>query len=211
MERDIRDSEKTINWFAYRVARRLAGLNQSAVIDDIKQELAIAWCIARDTYDPECGASFKTYLTNGMRLHINRHIEKQYERRMTEVMALSLDMPTNSDEGSGTLGDVVPSADPAIDLAIEEQSIWNHVSERLSDKAKMFLSFVRERPDLLMDNVDKIRIRTEYARSRGISTFAFLTLNASVLFDFMDVSKSERKAILDEIRELGDEMCEAER
>ncbi|MFA9261820.1 MAG: sigma factor [Undibacterium sp.] len=213
MDVEMKDSEKAVKYFASRVMRRLAALGQSSLKEDVTQELWVAWCIAKGSFDPNGGASFRTYLENGMRLHINRYIEKHVERRISEVFALSLGASfgyNGNDEGEGALQSVIPSGDPALDERIIAESVWSHRVKKLSAKSRQFVDFLHRQPVELLSEVKKISERARHSKSLGISAPHSTRITSAIVFQLMGVSGGERQAILEEVRLFGQKMCEVD-
>jgi hypothetical protein len=207
--RNYQDSVKQIHSFAVKVLRRLHGLGaKTHSLDDVKQELAIAWCKACEAYRPEGGASFETFLTNGMRLHINRYIEKNFERFHDETIALSLEGGSRSDESgganiSGSLSEVVADTAPLQNVEVENENCFAYALTRLSPRAAQFVTILKDQPKELIEEVRRLEDKSEYARERGITYATAHRLTTPMIFDFMGASRNERKQIMDEVQQIG--------
>ena len=209
--RDPKESAKAVSAFAGRVMRRLAKTDVSTSREDVEQELWIAWCVACQNYDPASGVPFLAYLRNGMRLHVNRWVEKHFERRQQELFALSFDMKgegSEDDTECGTLNDIIPSAAPAPDAAIEHRSAVSWAMSRLSPRAQMFVSILESQPVELLDEIHKIESRVEYARERGIPAYFSHRLTAAMVFDLMGADRVERVRINKELGQLAEKVEE---
>lgn len=197
--RDPKDSEKAISSFAYRVLRRLHQLGaRSHTLDDVKQELWIAWCKACESYRPDCGAQFSSFLYRGMQLHINRYIEKNFERFHDQTIAVSLDLEPSSIEDA-SLGDVIADDKAKTGEEFENEDCFNYALSRLSPRAAQFLTLLKEQPIDLVDEVKCLEAKADYARERGIAISTSHRITTPMIFDFMDASRTERKQIMDEV------------
>jgi len=210
MLREPEASEKAIKSFSHRVMRRLRAAGDGGrafSLEDIQQELKIAWIKASDSYEPETGVPFQAYLMNGMRMHINREIEKHIERRHTEVLAVSLNSTVGEDTGRATLADVIP--DDRNDFnAFEEDQHFEYAIRNLKPRARLFVTLLREQPDELMKEIICLKRKSDYGREQmGINSPATVRLAASTIFDFMDASNKERTEIMKELRGLGERVC----
>lgn len=204
MRRDIEESRKAIDAFAFRAVRRAhAAGDRSLTIEDIKSELWIAWCLACDSYDAEKGVPWLAYLRNGMRLHINRYIEKHVNRRHDEVVALSLDFHSEDD---GSFQDIVPCENPLPDQLLEGASHKAQVIKRLSLRARQFVTILSDQPQEILAEVRCLHAKGEYMRSQGASSIVSTTLTAAMVFDLMGANRFERTKIAREIREIGDDV-----
>lgn len=204
---DWRDSEKTINSFANRVGRRLLAAGApSHLMQDVKQELWIAWCKARDSYDETREASFKTYLWNGMRLHINRWVEENVSKRHGEVVALSLDAEMLGEDEDAKLSDVIPADDPLQDEIVEREDVWRYALRRLPPRARQFIQLLRDPPQCLLEQVRQIQAKAEYARSLGITMPTTSRVTTSMVFDLMGATRVEKMKIAAQIRKVGERM-----
>ncbi|MGV1754795.1 sigma factor [Agrobacterium sp. CG674] len=205
--RDPKDSEKAISKFSSKVLRRLHQLGaRSHSIDDVKQELWIAWCKACESYDPAAGAQFSTYLHLGMQRHINRYIEKNFERFYDGTIALSLDGTETGEDmgGVGTLADVVADPNARQDTEVEQESCFAYALTRLSPRAKQFITILKEQPKDLIEEVRRLEDKAEYAKERGITFATAHRITTPMVFDFMGASRTERKQIMDEVTQIGE-------
>lgn len=200
--KDHKFAEATIKSYTNKVVRRLFAVGVPTMsAEDVQQELWIAWCIAVQSYQPETNVPFLAYLRTGMKLHMNRHIEKNVDRRISEVWAASFDADVgNEDDGEGVaLHDAVPSPDPDPTDRIAEQQTIAGLSKRLSEDARVFLNILYNQPPEILAEVRALQARTDYARERGFSPFFSNRLTSAVIFDAMGVSNSRRGKILREI------------
>lgn len=203
IKRDPKLDEKQISAFAYKVLKRVHALGaKSQTIDDIKSELWIAWCIACENYDPNGGASFSTYLYSGMRLHINRWVEKSFTRFHGETIAFSLDAPLG-EEGS-SLSEIVPSHGELQSDAVERESCYDFVMSRLSERAKTYVSLLKDTPQEVSEQIQALDAKRAHARSLGITAPVPTDINSAILFDLMGASRFERQSIMNEIRNISD-------
>ena len=211
--RDPAYSEKAINAFAFKVSRRLftAG-DRSMSMDDIRQELWIAWCIAVQSFNEAQGVPFLAYLRNGMRLHINRFVEKNVTRRHEEVVAYSLDGSTDDENGSvsNSSHDHIPSADPMPDEGIQQRSSVNALCGRLSPIASQFVRLLYEQPEPLLREVYAIKCKADFASSMNMVVMNSGRLTRSMLFDLLGVPHVKRKSIIEEIEEVVGKLSKVE-
>lgn len=206
--RDPAYSEKAINSFAFKVSRRLyAAGDRTMSMDDIRQELWIAWTIAVQSFKEEQGIPFLAYLRNGMRLHINRYIEKHVTRRHSEVIAFSLD--GENDEGKSTTSyEQVPSADPKPDEDIQEKSAVDALCRRLSPIAAQFVRLLYEQPEPLMKEVVAIVRKAEFASSMNQVVVNSGRLTRTMIFDLLGVPMNKRTDVLREIENASHNMVQ---
>ncbi|MBA8881770.1 sigma factor [Phyllobacterium myrsinacearum] len=201
---DWKESERNVNSFADRVMRRLERAGAPLHLrEDIRQELWIAWCKARDSWNPQKQAAFPTFLYNGMKMHINRWAEKHVSRRFAEVVAKSIDTPMTED--GAKLEEIIPSADPMPGSEFEENNYWEYAIARLKPRAKLFIQLLRDPPAELLKEVDALDARAEFGRSRGHTTFTMGGVTTTLIFDLMGAPRSERVKIAAQIREAGEE------
>lgn len=214
MSRKIEESAKQIGAYAFRALRRAhAAGDRSLTIEDLKQELSIAWCIAVRDFDDSKGVPFGAFLQRGMQLYMNRYIEKNVTRRHDEVGALSLEYTGNdafmSPYGSDTptFGDIVPDGKPGPNVSVEEESQMLYARRKLSKRAYQFVKILRDQPAEIMAQVQHVDARCAFGKSRGTSAPNSFRLTSSMVFDLMDATPHERKLVIAEVRNLGDEIC----
>jgi len=204
--RDYKYSEPAIKRMARKVVhRRLAafGAAHSDTIRDIEQELALVWLNAVKQYDPNGGASFSTFLHTGMIRHINRYIEKQYERQPTTgYNTVSFDAGVYGDgsDNDMTYEEVIADDTPLVDTEIERSSCYNLVMRNLSDRAKLFIQILRDQPPELLKALDELDQKAKYAKSLGFFHPAARRISAHMVFTIMGAEAGERHKIIKEIR-----------
>lgn len=201
-EFDLTQSEKVINRFAFRVQRRIRTLPQGVMsLDDIKQELWIAWCKARDNFEPSRGIPFEPYLRRGMINHINSVIKTQIEKFPEQTFALSLDAKVGDEDM--TLMDVIPSSEKTAESFAEELSNWNKGISVLSPRAKLFVSILESQPEELLQECLLGGHKKAQAVKVGAPYVNQIRITSQMVFDLMGASTSERRKIVMEVERVG--------
>jgi DNA-directed RNA polymerase specialized sigma24 family protein len=199
---DLKEVQRLIDVKAHKVARRLLAAGApSHLIEDVKQEMWIAFCMARDTYDDSRGASFKTYLWRGIDLHLNNWTRDNVNRRHAEIIARSLDAELG-DEGGATLLDTLPSADPATDTIVAESDMWRFTMSKLKPRTRQFLEILNSPPALLVEQVRQLQARSAHAKAQGMTLPTTNRVTTTMVFDLMEATRSERHAIAKEIEKV---------
>lgn len=203
--RNPKESKGQIDAFAYKVLRRLHGLGaKSHTLEDVQQELWMAWCLACESFDDKGGASFKTYLYRGMQRHINRYVEKNFERFHGETVALSLDTQQDDGEGDiGTLGETIAGDYELQDQIVEREQNFRYAMSRLSPRAQEFVRFLKDTPADIQAEVKKLEAKAKHAKEMGIAVSMPQRLTSNLLLDFMAASRSERAQIMMEVEQIG--------
>jgi len=197
--RDPKESKAQIRAFAYKVLRRIHALGgKTTSLEDVEQELWIAWCKACEAYDEKGGASFKTFLHIGMVRHINRYVQNNFERLHGETVALSLEAPMGDDDGA-TLAEAVPDTAERQDTKLIEEDVRERVMRRLTPRARQFVQILHDQPIELVRELDKFKEKQKVAREVGVQFSAPRRLTSWMVFDLMGASRTERTAIMREI------------
>lgn len=209
---DMKASEKTINSFAFKVLKRLHALGaRSQTLDDVKQELWIAWCKARDNFNPEAGVLFNTYLHSVMRNHINRHIELNFERFHEQTIALSLDYEMEGEDGEGSsVHDVLADTATPTAEVVEGDSVFRYACSRLSPRARTFVTVLNEQPQELLEEIQRLKEKSQHARELGVPYAQPGRLTSAMVFDLMQAGRVERTTILAEVSQLGEMLSRTE-
>lgn len=200
---DYGKSVRIINGFANRVQRRLASLPQGVMsLDDIKQELWVAWCKAAESFDADRGIPFEPYLRRGMQRHINQIIHTNIEKFPEQTFASSLDKPIGEDEG-GSLSDIVADDKPPAIEMLEREGAWEEAVAVLTPRARQFITLVRDQPDELLQETLLSDHKEEVARELNVPYSNVRRVTSSMVFDLMGASRGERAKISKEIKEVG--------
>lgn len=203
---DPKTVDKLVKKYAHKVMRRLVGANTSFLhFADVEQELWVAYSMARDSYNPEMGAKFSTYLVRGMLLHINRVLNVQLFWKPELTYALSLNTPQD-DENDATLESVTPGQTNT-EAEIEAKLNYEFALTRLKPKARIFVRLLQEQPEELCAEVLKGHQKAEHGRAMGITVAIPRKLTARMIFDLLDYTPQDRKQVLAEVGQLGEKLC----
>jgi DNA-directed RNA polymerase specialized sigma24 family protein len=185
---------------ALRVQRRCRAAGAASIqLEDIMQELAIAWIQADANYQPG-PVPFVAYLRRGCFNHVNRWLKSEIGEFM--LAPTSLDKTTGED-GENELHSAIPDTARPSDELLEEKELRDRALARLSPRARQFYEILESPPPELMSEVNNVQARAEFARSRGINTIAPTSLTAAQVFDLMGLTRAERNQVTAEIRAIG--------
>lgn len=198
---DPKSSEAQIKRFAYKVMRRLhAAGGQSLGIEDIEQELWIAWLKASETFNPEYGVPFGAYLHRAMINHINTFADREVTRRHGEVIAMSLDKTIGDGDGA-SVSEIIPDEKESQDKLLEKKSALEAVLRRLSDQARAFVTMMVNPPHDLVAELSKMEARNEYAAKIKVAGALPIALTERIVFDLLGIERrSDRERVLSEIK-----------
>lgn len=200
--RDPAVSKRQIEVFAHRVNRRLFAVgDKSMPLDDIRQELWIAWTNAVQSYKPESGVPFGAYLQRGMALHVRSWMRKTIEYRLPEVHAVSIDYTADGSDGEALgLHESVASSDDLPDQEIERRSNVKRLCEMLSPVAAKFVEILYTQPPELVEELVKVYQRADYGReAMNVIVPVQHRLTKNMIFDLLDVPRHKRDQVLAEI------------
>ena len=196
--KDLKECEVLIKSFGGKVLRRLRAAGCSTMqLEDILQELSIAWYLASKGFEPNDKVRFKTYLYSTMRQHINRWAEK--ELRHTRATAFSLDDSFLSDDEEKGSHDIISADDVSADDIVLAKENRKRVLDTVSSRAQQFYQFLDNPPMELVQELRGLQSKAAWARSRGIRAIAPKSINSAVVFSLMDATRFERSAILKEL------------
>lgn len=199
---DPKFSEKAVNMFAGRVARRLSSITSVPLgLDDIKQELWCAWCVSRERFDPELGVPFLAFLRRGMALHINRVVDRQVFDEAEFTFALSLNAAAPSCEDGQELIDILPNdEESAFDILARQETvalILDHLDERDVNVVRILI----EQPPELMSELRLIEAKREFAKETNSGTNYSNRLTFCVIYDLLGFTRVGRAQSLKRIQE----------
>lgn len=189
-----RDCERLIKSLAWRFYRRACAAGASSIqIEDIISELSVAYCIAKDRYDPKTNVPFLAYFTRGARHHVNRWLES--EIRFGHFA--ELDAETGEE---ASLHEVLPSDDLTAEDIVAAGQIRSQALQGLSADARMFLELLESPPQALIKAFGEIAKRRDYARSRGIPSCAPKALTGAVIMDVLGIEAARRRQVYRELK-----------
>lgn len=204
---------------AHRVKRRMyAAGDKSVQLEDIFQELVIAWCKARDKWEPTHNVPFGAYLMRGMSNHINRWVDRELRQR--NIAPFDLDAEFSGEE-EGTLHDILademqPTPEEAV-IAMDIRDYaknplrwrqppagWRQHKE-LTPNAKKFVELLADPPMAIMQIFHGLQARAEFARKtlKIHSAVGPTRITGSFILDVMGVSdRTERADIYNQVKVL---------
>jgi len=192
---DFPQWEKYLRKLAWKVARRLhAAGAASTQYEDVFSECCVAYCVARDHFDPNGEACFFTYLTRGVYTHVNRWAKSQ----IRNGVALSLDAPV-SEDGSRFDFDLIEDETQTVGLEVERQDALDWFISTLPPRAHQYLKLIANPPAEVLAISRALDARTKYARQRGYPRFQMKDNLSRVIFDLMGCGPSERGRIMEVI------------
>lgn len=195
---DHAEAQKAINQFAGKLMRRWgAGGAPYHLIEDIKQELWIALINAQSSYDETKGAAFKTYFYGAMQWHMRTWARENIHTRQQEIFAKSLDAQISED--GDTFAQIIPSADPAPEDIVIEENLWEAAMRLLKPQTRIFMELLRNPPDALLNEVRAIQARSNFAKSRGITSPFANRVTSRMVFDLLQINPAGRTQIFNEI------------
>lgn len=192
------DAQKAINSFAGKLmARWSAGGAPLHLIEDIKQELWIALLGAQKSYDETQGASFKTYFYGAMQWHMRTWARENIHRRFQEIIGKSLDAELSEDGDS--FGAILASDDELPDEIVIREDLWDTAMAKLKPATRTFMEILRDPPPSLLAELDHIKAKSVFAKSRGIPMPFSNRITSKLILDLMGVSKPARTAMMKEV------------
>ena len=188
-----------INRFSWKVLRRLKAAGARGVeIEDVRQELSIAWITASRTWKPEFSVPFGPYFMNGMKQVINRWCGR--EIAASQFASMSLDMTFGENEGV-SLSEVVPDRSASADNTLIEKDIFEKMLSSVSNRTRLFLVLLNNPPEEIYNVFKGLQARATRARSLGYSTFIQSSIPASLIFEVMGADRTERAVIRQEVED----------
>ena len=179
----LEDCRRLINSIAYRVFRRVrAAGGRNLGREDITSELMVAYCVARDKYDPMTGVPFLAYLRNGLFRHINRVVEHELieDLNTTVIEFEALAMSDKTD---------------APDKTMIERQFYQALLDGIDDRSRLFLELLQSPPRELVEELAAVQALAARSRDRGYARSAPTTISAALVFDFMQADAAERGGI----------------
>lgn len=170
---------------------------RSVQIEDVVSELNVAWCIARDKFDPSLGVPFLAYLSRGMQNHVNRWIDEQIGH-----VGFDLDADNFGESEKASMHEALADSTPTPDLVVEDQSMLDFVLSMVSPDTRRFIELLLNPPAFLFQEVDAGRERAAFARERGITTASPKGITGDLIFNLMGLERPCRNRIYGEMKML---------
>lgn len=197
----VAESTKLVERFAGKVFRRCRAAGAKSIqLADITQELWIAWCKARDTFDPSQGVPFGAYLQRGMMNHINRYAG--FEIEQSNSAPYSLDQPVGGEENA-TLGMFIEDRNTvAADDAVFNRQAVDLVLKKASPVTRRLLEFLLEPPEEMIQEFEALKARSKFARERGFYGSEARSVRISFVADFMGLDTAQKQEVMQELAHL---------
>ncbi len=188
-----------LKYFARQVCGRLAATGtHTTQFEDVVQELAIAWCQARDHWDETKGVPFVAYLKRGMIQHINKWAGKEIFHYNASHVELDAALPGDDTSDRHAIIADVGSADPEDQLVLKDRR--EKALAKLSPRARQFVELIETPPKCLVDLVGALAARRRFALDRGLNTPGTpKRVLPAMVFRLMGCSRLEQTQIMAEL------------
>lgn len=188
------DWERTVKASAWRYLKRAHAAGAKSVqLEDVQSELSVAWCIARDKFNPDHGVPFGAYLQTGMRNHINRWIDDQ-------IGEVGFDLDDTGASGEEDRYSMIPDGAQGQDDVLAESQTFKRNMALLSPEARKFVEILADPPLALYEEMTAIQARAEFAKSRGIQTGAPGHITGALVMDLIGAERVDRNRIYAEVK-----------
>jgi DNA-directed RNA polymerase specialized sigma24 family protein len=194
----LEDSMPAIRAFSWRVLRRVTAAGSVIELDDIISECKLAWFNASRSFDETAGVPFLAYLRRGMKLHVNRWVDKELKEH--NASHLEFDAPRGESE-TGSLHDFIPDRSmERPDEIFEANDRREKQLARLTPRARQFVELLESPPKALVDILKGLKARQEYAIARGLPASPVpKRVLTTLVFRFMGASPREQTHITEEL------------
>jgi DNA-directed RNA polymerase specialized sigma24 family protein len=208
--------EKLLYYKAHQALRLLRGYGDNATqLEDIVQECALAFCLARDAFKADYNVPFGAFLARG----INQHIRRWANYRLRDKTLFSHLEDNVGDDSEYTLHDLTPDESAVMpdDALIEKDMIefthdamrWRKPENMVSERTRQFLDLLSNPPPQVVDMFKGLQARAEYARQRGMTgVVSPARITAAMIFNLMGAGRVERAAIYKEVHILAAEISQ---
>lgn len=140
-----------------------AKLTHRISVDDLIQEGAATWVKACDTFDPEKGFAFSTYLTRAMYTNLNRWVDRQGNIKGGEMYGFVSIHDQIGDDGNERQELIADECDLAPELLLDLETEVNRRADQLSPHARRTYALMVNPPDWLLE---ELRAQRELAEAR---------------------------------------------
>jgi DNA-directed RNA polymerase specialized sigma24 family protein len=201
MQIEFAEHERLLRSMASKFHRRATAAGAASLqIDDVFQEMCVAWCQARDAYNSNYQVPFTAFLVRGVRNHCNRWINKQITEGQDKLELdadFDNDNETAADRHSVVADESVVSPEEAAVMA-DHRAVQREI---LSPLAQKFLEILENPPPAIYRILDAMQAKRAYAQSRGVVPgFTFKQIKAPLVFELMGLDVATREKIKKELQ-----------
>lgn len=189
---NLSENLKLVHYAARRVHNRILSSGLRAEYDDVFQDTAMVWLDCEEKFDKEKGYKFSTYFVSAANFSVFSSYQKKNNRFQSTL--------THFGEGEGEV-----EFDPA-DMSVtaeEELCVKEWIAEsslELSPLAKRMLAILTNPPVEILDSLEAMKAKAEYARERGSERRACKELNLTSLCKILNVSGWNRRLLNKEMK-----------
>lgn len=167
-QRSFQEDEAYAKRLANMLYRRSTSNPKSSMTwDDIYSDVCLTWVACRDNFNPDAGASFKTYFANAVVHNYGNAAKRRF--RSIETSSLSIDTSGHEEDGDGgSLHEWEAIADHSAD--IESAVARRQKLRRLAGKYPLLvrcLELCADTPDDLQQELKAFQDYTQIASSMG--------------------------------------------
>lgn len=198
---EFQDYEKLLAALSHKARRRAEATGIVVEFEDLFQEARMTFMRARETFDPEKGAKFSTYLWTSVRNNLKR-IESNVRAR--QMRTTSMDC-TIGEEGDSTFHDIIAADQETAQERLERLETQSVHFNRLSDAAKrVIIALDSPTPEI----VAEVRRMEAFRQVCIDSSMAAATrqLNVETVCVLVGLNTTETRAVKREFKALMEEV-----
>lgn len=134
-----------------KMRSRIASMAHVLTVEDIEQELWIAWISSKEKFDPQAGVRFSTYYMKMAYWHINRVFENQAK----SVRATSDNITVNEGEHLSLFDKIADEGVTPEEFCENTDAAEKAISE-LSTVAQQVVAWLKEPPEVLAQELERV-------------------------------------------------------
>lgn len=171
----------------------------SLTVEDLTQEFWMVWQVVVERFDPTRGFEFTAFLGVSIR---NKAMElSRYYGRRQGLQAESLDRPV-SDEFQSSMIDLVADEGESVETRIIKSQERERIMSSIDPRLRKIVSLLENPPPELEQQVEALKAKAAFARSRGLTAREPKDLTLGLISDLVGVSRCVRYKLLEQMQEV---------
>jgi len=172
-----------------RVHNRILQSGVTVDYDDVFQEASIIWLTCESKFDASLGFKFSTYFVQS----VNFSVFRGYQKKNDRFNAFTINMLDDDD-------DFFEPEDSSLPVDQDDEYVWAaRLIDGLSPFAEKMVKILLDPPQLILDSLEAMNHKAEYARGLGVDRRSPKELTLSSLCIVLNVSRGVRQRVVAEV------------
>lgn len=189
------DYKKLVHSLAWKAQRNMHNHGVRVDYDDLYQEFAVSFVLARNAFDSTKGIKFSTYYVNAAW----RNFIKFSKGSAKDAYHASLDADAYGDEDSPSKHEIIPDGSENAQERLEREHRTAYIFSQLSPNTRKAIELLENTPEILKKEFDAVCAKRRMQQANGEDVNVPRQLNLPFILSVMGLSAAQKRKVYQEL------------